>query len=254
MEARYQMSKSLNFKIATGRLVPSHRGTFVAIVCSLLVHLAFAADQSASITKIEAKKMLIEEMGSDPDLRNDPALKELSICALDGPLDETFGTEKRLDAATYERRIRAAQARQKAGMGDQSPEVALRLVQCLLSSPAVLQAMKEKAKQDNPSATKQAPSLPLLDMDDLRLDIASLDGRKVRVKGIGLYMMDMLMLKKSMTDLSPIYINISKLAREQRRQIIQQCSNVMTGCAVTVQGAVGKVNYLNGILAENIEW
>lgn len=210
--------------------------------------------QSVSITKIEAKKMLIEEMASDPNLRNDPALKDLSICALEGPLDETFGAAAVLDATTYERRIRTARARQKAGMSEPSPEASLRMMQCLLSSPAVVQAMKDKGGQDNPSATKQAPSLPLLDMDDLRLDIASLEGRKVRVKGVGLYMMDMLILKKSMTDMTPVYINISKLEREQRRQILQQCSNIMAACQVTVQGVVGKVNYLNGILAENIEW
>ena len=213
------------------------------------------AKQSTSVTKIEAKARLIERISSDPDFRNDPAKKEVAICALDGPLDETFGSATVLDAATFERRLSAVRDRMNAGMDSKDPDFALRMLKCVFNSNGFEQAVKEKGGQNKPSsAARPAPSLPLLDMDDLRLDMASLDGRKVRVRGIGHYMMDIFMLKKSMTDMSPIIINISKLAREQRRKIIQQCSDIMSGCRVAVHGTVGKVSYQNGIFADDIEW
>lgn len=213
------------------------------------------AKQSTSVTKNDAKAMLIEKISSDPDFRNDPFKKEFAICAIEGSLDETFGSATMLDAATFERRISEAVDRMKAGMKSKDSDVMFRIMKCVINSKAFEQSVKEKSGQDkHSSAASPAPSLPLLDMDDLRLDMASLDGRKVRVRGIGHYMMDMFMLKKSMTDMSPIIINISKLAREQRRHIIQECSDIMSGCRVTVIGTVGKVSYQNGIFAENVEW
>jgi hypothetical protein len=91
-------------------------------------------------------------------------------------------------------------------------------------------------------------------MDDLRLDMASLDGKKVRVRGVGHFMMDMFMLKKSMTDMSPMIVDIAKLPRDQRREIMSQCSDLMSGCQVTVHGTVGKVNFKKGLFAERVEW
>ena len=62
------------------------------------------------------------------------------------------------------------------------------------------------------------------------------------------------MLKKSMMDMSPMIVDVTKLPRDQRKQIISQCSDIMSGCSVTVHGTVGKVNYRNGLIAERLEW
>jgi hypothetical protein len=208
-----------------------------------------------TITKIEARAILVDKLNSDADSKNDPVKKELVICMIEEPLNETFGNANELDTAIFEQRIVASMERMKTGMDNKDPDVTLKMMRCVINSSALDQAMKDKTKQEKSSTTTKIPtSPPLLDMDDLRLDIASLDGRKIRVRGIGLYMMDMFMLKKSMTDMSPIIVNISKLQREQRRQLIQQCSDIMSGCKVIVNGTVGKVSYQNGINAENIEW
>lgn len=66
--------------------------------------------------------------------------------------------------------------------------------------------------------------------------------------------MDMFMLKKSMTDMSPIIVDITKLPRDQRREIISQCGDIMSGCRVTVHGTVGKVSFQKGLFAERVEW
>lgn len=97
-------------------------------------------------------------------------------------------------------------------------------------------------------------SVPLMDMDDLRIDIASLVGQKIRVRGIGQYMMDLFMLKKNVSDMSPMLVDITRLDREQRRTILQQCADIMSGCNVIVHGTVGQVTYQNGIIAEGIEF
>ena len=198
------------------------------------------------VSRNDAKAMLIKQLNLDSELRDDPIKNETVICALDGALDESFGSATVLDSATFERRIVAAMDRIESGMKNKDPDVTLKILKCAINSNALAQAMKEKGEQDN--------SVPLIDMDDLRTDIASLDGRKVRVQGIGHHMMNMFMLKKNPYDMSPVIVDITKLQRDQHRKIIQQCADIVTGCRVTVYGTVGKVSYQNGISAENIEW
>lgn len=124
---------------------------------------------------------------------------------------------------------------------------------------------KQKSEHDrDSSATRQIPpttlpsgtsSAPLMDMDDLRVDIASLNGRKVRVRGVGYYMMNMFMLTKSANDANFIFVDIARLRREERLQIMQQCSDMNSPpCRVIIHGTVETVSAQNGIVAERIEW
>ena len=122
-----------------------------------------------------------------------------------------------------------------------------------------LEKLAPQANKNGATTTTIQPKAPVrpptMDLDDFRLDFASLNGKKVRVKGIGNYMMNMFMLKGHPMDMSPIIADISKLSREQQRQILQKCSDIMTGgCNVIVFGTAGKVNFQNGIVAESVEW
>lgn len=197
---------------------------------------------ASSITKKDARAKLIKELNSDADSRDNSLNKETQLCLTDVLLDEAFSGATVLDLATFERRMIAAIDRGKSA----DPDITLKAFKCVLDSNALAQAMKEKGEQDR--------SVPLIDMDDLRTDIASLDGRKVRVQGVGHYMMNMFMLKKNSSDMSPMIVDITKLQRDQHRKILQQCADIMAGCRVTVYGTVGKVSYQNGIFAEIIEW
>ncbi|MDD2809249.1 hypothetical protein [Rhodoferax sp.] len=201
---------------------------------------------ASSITKKDARAKLIEELNSDADFRDNPAKKEVSLCMIDVHLDAAFSEATVLDSATFERRMSASMDRMKTAMKSEDPDVTLKILKCVINSDALAQAMKEKGKLDR--------SVPLIDMDDLRTDIASLNGRKVRVQGVGHYMMNMFMLKKNSSDMSPMIVDITKLQRDQYRKILQQCADIMAGCRVTVYGTVGKVSYQNGIFAETIEW
>jgi tetratricopeptide (TPR) repeat protein len=201
-----------------------------------------------SLTKSEARAFVIQKVDADPDFRSDPMKKEMMACFMNGALDDIYSGVSSLDKATFENRL----SEYADGLKKDDPKAQLRLMKCLVNSPMLEQAMKEKSAEKRPPSSSS--STPLLDMDDLRLDMASLDGKKVRVRGVGHYMMDMFMLKKSMTDMSPMIVDITKLPRDQRREIMNQCSDLMSGCRVTVHGTVGKVSFQKGLFAERVEW
>jgi len=202
------------------------------------------------VSKSEARAIAIQQVDADPDFR-DPMKKEMFVCFMEGALDDIYSGVSSLDKATLERRL----SEYGAGLKKDDPNMQLQLMKCVVNSPKLAQALKEKSgEKHSPSSGSSGSSAPLLDMDDLRLDMASLDGKKVRVRGVGHYMMDMFMLKKSMTDMSPMIIDITKLPRDQRREIMSQCSDLMSGCRVTVHGTVGKVSFQKGLFAERVEW
>ncbi len=201
-----------------------------------------------TLSKSEARAFVTQKVDADPDFRSDPMKKEMMVCFLNGALDDIYDGVSSLDKATFESRL----SEYGDDLKKEDPKVQLRLMKCLVNSPMLEQAMKEKRGEKRPPSS--GSSAPLLDMDDLRLDMASLDGKKVRVRGVGHYMMDMFMLKKSMTDMSPMIVDITKLPRDQRREILSQCSDLMAGCRVTVHGTVGKVSYQKGLVADRIEW
>ncbi len=211
--------------------------------------------KTKTLTKNEAKALFIEKINSDADFRANPLMKEILTCSLDDLLKDAFGGATTIDVETLERRLSTAGERMKASIENKDPDVMLKLLRCIANSSAIDQVVKEKGGQEKaPLPARTTPTVPLIDLEDLRLDMASLEGKKVRVRGVGLFMMEMFFLKQTMTDMSPIVINISKLQREQRRQLMQQCSDIMSGCRVTILGTVGKVSYQNGLMAENIEW
>ncbi|OQB47423.1 MAG: hypothetical protein BWY02_02135 [bacterium ADurb.Bin157] len=90
-----------------------------------------------------------------------------------------------------------------------------------------------------------------MDLIDLKIDIASLMGKKVKVKALGQLCGDMFLIKKDMMDVSPIIVETKDLPREQRKYIIQNCN---LGAPVIIYGTVGTVMFQNGLIAEKIEW
>lgn len=201
-----------------------------------------------SLTKSEARAYVLQMVAADPDIRSDPMKKEFMACFMEGALGDIYSGASSLDRGLFESRLNEY----AAGLKKDDPKSQLQLMKCVVNSPMLEKAMKDKTAENGMSSS--SASIPLLDMDDLRLDMASLDGKKVRVRGVGNYMMDMFMLKKSMTDMSPMIVDTTKLPRDQRREIISRCGDIMSGCRVTVQGTVGKVSFQKGLFAERIEW
>lgn len=206
------------------------------------IEIPSSPDQQQLLTKSQARANLIKRGKADPN-RLKPEEEALIDCLIDPALDDAFKNSTSLELNVIESRI--------ASFGEDSKNQ-MQIMRCVINSPAMEKALTEKSGDKR--TTPPVASATLLDMDDLRLDIASLDGKKVRVRGVGQYMMDMFMLKKSMTDMSPMIVDITKLPRDQRREIMNQCSDLMSGCRVTVHGTVGKVSYQKGLFAERIEW
>jgi len=197
------------------------------------------------ISKQEAITAVNSSLESDSDLIGNPAKKEIMQCLYSTLVDDVFGKAQVLERDEFENHL---SARVKNMSKD---EKELIVVKCAVNSQAFAKAIKEKSESQ--SSASPTPTIPLIGLDDLRVDMASMQGKKVRVRGVGFYMMDMFMLKKSMTDMSPVLVNISNLVRDQRKEIISRCGDMMKGCILIVQGTVGKVSNQNGLLAEHVE-
>ena len=90
-----------------------------------------------------------------------------------------------------------------------------------------------------------------IDYIDLKIDIKSLQGAKIKTKGSAQLFTDMLMLKGNNMDMNPIFIDYKSVSRGEKKHIFESCA---IGCPVTVYGEVGVVLYQTGIIAEKIEW
>lgn len=199
--------------------------------------------ESKVITKGEAERFIQNKILEDKALHTDPANREIYTCMSNNLIDKVFGNANTLQQDEFESRMSMAANQMKKG----DLELTQQALRCMANSNAFIQTLKE-------GNTAASESFASTDLDDLRVDIDEYSGRSVRVQGIGHYVMNMFMMKKTPTDASPMIINITNLNRDQQRTILKECNDIMVGCKVIVYGTVGKVNYQNGIIAENIEF
>ena len=86
---------------------------------------------------------------------------------------------------------------------------------------------------------------------DLKLDINSLNGKKIKTRAVAQFFAGMLMLKQGMMDMNPLIVNVKSISREARKYLLTGCN---ISCTLTVYGTVGEVQFQKGIIAEKIEW
>lgn len=106
----------------------------------------------------------------------------------------------------------------------------------------------------SPEVRKSNTSLVPISVDDFRLDYFSLIGKKVYVLGQIQFMMNIFILKKNSMDVNPIFIDVSKLPRNEQKNILQDCAVPTSTCKGFLYGTAGKVMNQNGIYVEKIEW
>jgi len=199
--------------------------------------------------------MFWKALESDKELSSDHEKKTMAMCSMELALDEAFNGEAALDSAVLESRLKTAMENVKNGMEKEDSNVIGPIKKCYTDIVDLIKDINETNKKLTKIEAKTSKaSMPLNDMDELRVDIASMNGKKVRVKGIGYYVMNLFMIKKDSTDTSPIVVDIAKLQRDQKLKIIKQCADIMRGCNVGLYGVVGKVGYESGIIASRIEW
>lgn len=71
---------------------------------------------------------------------------------------------------------------------------------------------------------------------DFKLDRESMRGQLIEVQGRMVIMGEVAMLQTDAMDMSPAFLDITGLPREQRRQVLERCG--MGGCEATVLGKV----------------
>src|SRR6218665_2398541 len=109
-------------------------------------------------------------------------------------------------------------------------------------------------KSGKPPAALTFDDYQQANIDELKVDIANFVGEKVKVRGVGVYMTDAFFLKREPSDPSFIMIDSKRLAREQKIDIVKECSkNIILGCPITIYGTTGAIGVDFGILAEKIE-
>ncbi len=87
---------------------------------------------------------------------------------------------------------------------------------------------------------------------DLKSDINSLDGKKIKIQALAEMYNFILMLKQEDLDETPLSVNINGLSKEDRIRLRTECNN---GCTIAVYGRVGDVMYdEKGIIADKIAW
>lgn len=206
------------------------------------------ADQAKWITKLEVKQSLREGLLSDQKYKSDPLEKEAFECFFDQLVDDVFGNKKQLTTQDFEKKFKLLMD----SIDGDDPRTKWIVLRCFANSKEVEKRLSQNAQEQR--SRSNAASTPLLNLDDFRLDASELDGKRVRVRGVGQYVMDTFTLRKSATDMSPVFIELKNLPREQRKEIINRCGDIMEGCRLTVYGMVKAQYGMKTIVAEQIIW
>lgn len=84
---------------------------------------------------------------------------------------------------------------------------------------------------------------------DLKLDINKMAGKNIETEATVQIVGDFGMLQSGMMDANPLFLDYQKIPREQRKNLLEQCS---LGCSARIQGKVGSVMFQNGIIADAV--
>lgn len=121
----------------------------------------------------------------------------------------------------------------------------MRKLLCIgLTGCAALAIMAAPASANPPQPDAQYQQINL---DDLKLDKNELRGRKVAVHAVIQVMGEVALLKSGPMDMTPLFLDVSKLPRDARKKLLSDCT--MT-CGATVNGRVGEVMMQVGVIAE----
>ena len=104
-------------------------------------------------------------------------------------------------------------------------------------------AASVKARPD-PSKYQQ------LTITDFLVDAADLGGKRVEIKGALQQLGELTMLREDTFSMNAFFVDISALAREERRRIFQLCNPI---CTAIVRGSVASVMMNPGIKADRVE-
>jgi len=89
---------------------------------------------------------------------------------------------------------------------------------------------------------------------DLKLDIDSLYGKKIKTRAYAMFIAGTLILQQEMIDTNSIQVDIKNISREEKKYLLTKIP-IGGSCCLTVYGRVGEIAFgFKGIIADKIEW
>jgi hypothetical protein len=105
---------------------------------------------------------------------------------------------------------------------------------------------------DADSALRACVYVPI-QFNELIVDADSRLGSRVAISGIGTSLSDMFLLRNENGGVNSISIDMSVLTREDKIDVLDNCSNLFPGCNIRIYGVVGEVRREAGVKADVIE-
>lgn len=105
--------------------------------------------------------------------------------------------------------------------------------------------------KESDAQTKRYDGYKLTDLADLKVDIATLNGKKIAVSSYIQTVGDTSMLKGDPMDMSPVFAVTSKLARDDRKKLLSACQSDLcrgTFYGVIKQGDLGPALFLDKVV------
>lgn len=93
-----------------------------------------------------------------------------------------------------------------------------------------------------------------MSMIDLQIDMATIRGKKIRILGNGMYIVNGLIVADFQNNHVSVLVDIENIPREQKKKLIQNCGGINSLCPVMIVGTIGTVAYQDGIIADAIEF
>lgn len=103
----------------------------------------------------------------------------------------------------------------------------------------------------SPAAAAPAGEYQRIDINDLKVDRNQMRGKKIETLGRVSTMGEMVVLSAGQMDTSPIFVDATRVPRDQRRKLVEQCN---LGCRAMIRGTIGTVMMQAGVLAESISF
>lgn len=108
------------------------------------------------------------------------------------------------------------------------------------------------AGSENQEAEKNNSGYAAIDMEDLKVDLKDVAGKKLAVAAYIQSFADTAMLKNNPMDMTPIFASADKLPREDRKKLINQCDAGQ--CVGIFYGVIKKSPEGYKFFIDKVEW
>lgn len=115
-------------------------------------------------------------------------------------------------------------------------------------------ACYDKIRDDIVKNEQQKPNsqYPNIDINDLKVDLGNLNGKKFSVAAYVQSFAGVYFIKSNSMDMNPITADMDKLPREDRKKLISECQTKL--CLGVFYGAVSNRDYQTKFVVSKVEW